>query len=57
MLPKGSTKISIPARTAKRLDAIRCRMIKEEPDKYDETTTYSKIISWLIDKITYQKST
>jgi len=50
-LAKGTTKISITKVADARLKRVRRLMIAESPDKYDETTSVTKIIDWLIDKL------
>lgn len=50
-LAKGTAKISITKVADARLKRVRRLMIAESPDKYDETTSVTKIIEWLIDKL------
>lgn len=50
-LAKGTTKISVTKVADARLKRVRRLMIEESPDKYDETTSVTKIIDWLIDKL------
>ena len=51
MLAKGTTKISITKVADARLKGVRRLMIAESPDKYDETTSTTKIINWIVDKL------
>lgn len=50
-LPKGYTRLSIKKSVDIRLQKIKARMIQEEPDKFDETASYSDILTWMLDKL------
>jgi hypothetical protein len=47
---KGFNKISISNATDARLKRMKRRMMAEEPEKYDDETSYNTLISWIIDR-------
>lgn len=50
-LPKGYARLTIKKSVDVRIKKIKARMIDEEPDKYDEETSYSDVLTWMLDKL------
>lgn len=50
-LPKGYARLSIKKSVDARVQKVKARMIQEEPDKYDERTSYSDILTWMLDRL------